>query len=394
MTTPKRILYVHYGDNWIRGSEVVLLDLITNIDHDQYQPIVWSNCEPLIEKCQSLGIEAEHSNFSLVGGWNTPRWDISGWNDLIKQGTALIEKHNIDLVHVNSGGPCQWMCLAARMNHIPLVTQLHCHYTLRDRFSLGLHLSPKLICVSKDVGHEILKDGYPEEHLHVVHNGVSLESHDAPINVKDRLGIPQQAFTFISVGSLIKRKGFDRLIQAMRMHNYHQHNPHLVIVGDGEERVALKQLAIDLGVEDRVHFVGEQHNAGDWMKGNVDAFISGAYEEAFGLVLGEAALAKLPIIAPKTGGIPELFEHNHSALLFANHGMASLLNAIQQMIQDAPLRNKLAENAHQHADQHLTVSASVKAIEDIYRDELLQREPTPMPVTHCMKPISRWLNIN
>ncbi len=104
MTTPKRILYVHYGDNWIRGSEVVLLDLITNIDHDQYQPIVWSNCEPLIEKCQSLGIKAEHSNFSLVGGWNTPRWDISGWNDLIKQGTALIEKHNIDLVHVNSGG--------------------------------------------------------------------------------------------------------------------------------------------------------------------------------------------------------------------------------------------------------------------------------------------------
>jgi len=130
------------------------------------------------------------------------------------------------------------------------------------------------------------------------------------------------------------------------------------------------------------------------MKGNVDAFISGAYEEAFGLVLGEAALAKQPIIAPKTGGIPELFEHNHSALLFANHGMASLLNAIQQMIQDAPLRNKLAENAHQHANQHLTVSASVKAIEDIYRDELLQREPTPMPVTHCMKPISRWLNIN
>ncbi|MDG2670917.1 glycosyl transferase, partial [Vibrio parahaemolyticus] len=42
MTTPKRILYVHYGDNWIRGSEVVLLDLILGIDRDKFEPIVWS----------------------------------------------------------------------------------------------------------------------------------------------------------------------------------------------------------------------------------------------------------------------------------------------------------------------------------------------------------------
>ncbi|WP_337235401.1 glycosyltransferase, partial [Salmonella enterica] len=77
-------------------------------------------------------------------------------------------------------------------------------------------------------------------------------------------------------------------------------------------------------------------------------------EEAFGLVLGEAALAQLPIVAPKTGGIPELFEHNHSALLYQNSGMASLLNAIQQVMQDAALRNKLAENAYLHASQHLT----------------------------------------
>ncbi|MCV5639871.1 hypothetical protein OFN49_33825, partial [Escherichia coli] len=73
--------------------------------------------------------------------------------------------------------------------------------------------------MSKDVGREILRDGYPEEQLHVVHNGVSLDDSEAPIDIKARLGIPANAFTFLSVGSLIKRKGFDRLIHAMRMHN-------------------------------------------------------------------------------------------------------------------------------------------------------------------------------
>ncbi|EVT90418.1 glycosyl transferases group 1 family protein, partial [Vibrio parahaemolyticus V-223/04] len=56
------------------------------------------------------------------------------------------------------------------------------------------------------------------------------------------------------------------------MHNYHQTNPHLVIVGDGEERENLMQLVTDLGMQDRVHFAGEQTNAGAWMSGNADAF--------------------------------------------------------------------------------------------------------------------------
>ena len=312
----------------------------------------------------------------------------------LMKASNIIEGERVQIVNVNNGGPCQWMCVAARMSHIPLVTQLHCHYTLRDRLSLGLHLSPKLICVSKDVGQELLKDGYPEDRLHVVHNGVSLGNCESPIDVKARLCIPKQAFTFISVGSLIKRKGFDRLIRAIYMHNYHQHNPHLVIVGDGEERNALKRLAVDLNVEDRVHFVGEQQDVGAWISGNVDAFISGTYEEAFGLAIGEAALAKLPIIAPKTGGIPELFEHNYSALFYVNQGMASLLNAMQQILQDALLRNKLAGNAYKHASHNLTVDAYVKTIEGIYHDELQQKERARMPMFHFMKPLSRWLNSN
>ncbi len=109
---------------------------------------------------------------------------------------------------------------------------------------------------------------------------------------------------------------------------------------------------------------------------------------------GEAALAQLPIVAPKTGGIPELFEHNHSALLYQNRGMASLLNAIQQVMQDAALRNKLAENAYLHASQNLTTAASINAIERIYEGELENNSITPMPMTHCMKPLSRWLSIN
>jgi glycosyltransferase involved in cell wall biosynthesis len=394
MNNIKRILYVHYGDNWLRGSEVVLLDLLKGLDRSKFEPIVWTNCSPLAKKCNQLGIQNTVSEFHMVGGWNVPRWDVSGWNTLIKQGINLIEEHAIDLVHVNSGGPCQWMCWAARMAEIPLVTQLHCHYTLRDRFSLGLHLSPKLICVSENVSLQLLEDGYPQQQMRVVHNGVSLTQKSLSKDVKRDLGIPASAFTFLSVGSLIQRKGFDRLIHAMRLHNYHQQNPHLVIVGDGEEREHLERLSKSLGVDERIHFVGEQDNVAEWLTGNVDAFISGAYEEAFGLALGEAALAELPIIAPMVGGIPELFKHNHNALLYQSSGMASLLNAIQQMMTDASLRERLSLNARNHAENNLSVATSVQAIESIYLEELKACVPTRIPLSRGVKPITRWLNLN
>ncbi|GEM75410.1 glycosyltransferase [Vibrio sagamiensis] len=394
MTAPKRIFYVHYGDNWIRGSEIVLLDLLTNLDRDRFEPIVWSNCQPLLSRCKDLEICTYYSPFDLVGGWRSPRWNIGGWNNLFRRGSEIIKEHKIDLVHVNSGGPCQWMCLAARINRTPLLAHLHCHYILRDRFSLGLHLTPRLLCVSKDISKEILKDGYPPEHIHIVYNGVSLDQNAQPIDIKSLLGIPSKAFTFLSVGSLIKRKGFDRLIQAIRMHNYHQNNPHLVIIGEGEDHLKLQQLAMDLKINDRIHFVGAQDNVDNWMLGNAEAFISGSYEEAFGLALGEAALAKLPIVAPITGGIPELFQHKHSAVLYKNTGMAGLLNAIQLIIQDSSLRNKVADNAFNFASQHLTVEGNARVIESIYINMLQKIDTNGTPVFHCMRPISRWLQTN
>lgn len=74
--------------------------------------------------------------------------------------------------------------------------------------------------------------------------------------------------------------------------------------------------------------------------------------------------------------------------------MAGLLNAIQLVMQDADLREKLAENAYLHASQNLTTTASVKAIEAIYETELENKTVVPMPMAQCMKPISRWLSIN
>jgi len=385
----KNILYVHYGDNWIRGSETCLINLMDSLDNQRFVPVLWTNCIPLLRHVQMQGIKTEFSDFPLIAGWLAPRFDLLGWWSLVKQAITIIRAHKIDAIHVNSGAPCQWMCLAARLCRIPLVTQLHSDYQLRDRFTLGLHMSPHIICVSHAISQGIIEDGYPKSKLNVIHNGVR-ESHQQPVSIRENFGIPSQSVVLISVGSLIVRKGYDLIIQALQ-HLDTTADVHLVIVGDGEEHQNLKQLAESHGLADRVHFAGEQHNVSDWLEGGADAYVSGARDEAFGLTIAEAGLAQLPVIVPRVGGIPEFITHDVSGLLYAaDNAILELGSAISQIVNDETLRQRLSQNLYHHASNHLTVAANTASIQSVY--EKISVEPTShtVPMANGFKPLIRW----
>ncbi|NOH98656.1 glycosyltransferase family 4 protein [Vibrio sp. 99-70-13A1] len=389
MKNTKRILYVHYGDNWIRGSEVCLINLIDSLNKERYTPFLWTNCPALLHHYEGHNITSELSAFPLIGGWQSPRFDTVSWCHLVKHAIHYIKTYGIDVIHVNSGAPCQWMCLAARICQVPLVTQLHSHYQLRDRFTLGLHMSPHIVCVSDAISKELLSDGYPKNKLSVIPNGVSM-NFKRYVNVRQTLHIPDNAFVFATVGSLIIRKGVDLIIQALK-HISPAGNIHLVVIGEGEERKNLETLVSKLGLSDNVHFVGEQSNVSNWLVGGVDAFVSGAREEAFGLVLAEAGLAKLPVVAPQVGGIPEFIKHEITGLLYSpKNPIIDMASCMLALISNVSLRSRLAENLYQLASTRLTIESNTHALESLYAR--ITHEPSShcVPIAHGLKPLLRW----
>lgn len=385
----KNILFVHYGDNWLRGSEMCLIHLLKHLDQDRFVPFLWTNSLALHTHSLEQNIASQHSEFSLLAGWNQPRCDVKGWYHLVQQGLALLHRYNIDLIHVNSGAPCQWMCLAARLYNIPLITQLHSDYPLRDRMSLGLHFSPSIICVSKAISRNLINDGYPPERISVIHHGIEPAMSKPSFNLRDKLHLKSDDFILATVGSLIERKGIDRLISAVKYLEYHYPKLHLIIIGDGEMRDMLHQQVSTLNLIKRIHFTGEQSNVAHWLSGGVDAFISGARAEAFGLVLGEAALASLPIIAPNTGGIPEFITHNQTGILYENDhdGVAPIVQAIKNLMEDELLRQSIGINAYDFVSSHLTVERNTQAIESLYQQKLDQIEHNDIPLADGFKPL-------
>ncbi len=377
----RNILFVHYGDHWIRGSEVCLLNLITSLSN-KFHPILWTNNDALHQRTIEENIQSHYEEFSVLFGWLSPKLDFSATWQLVRRACVFIREYDIQLIHVNSAAPNQWVVLAAYLMRIPLITQLHCHYSLRDRASLLLHLSPHIITVSKAVSHGMIQDGYPSSQLSVIYNGVVHHRHSAsnlPLSVKEKLAIPQNDQVLISVGSLIDRKGFDRLIHALHaLSNKAGDGPnvHLVIIGDGPCRKPLSSLVRRLKLDHLIHFVGEQSNVQHWLAGGCDAFISGARSEAFGLVLIEAAFAKLPIIAPNVGGIPEVIHDQQSGILYDSSQSEDVIaNAISQVLQNKKYAKMLANNAFERANTHFSLEANTNAIESLYHS-ILSRPST------------------
>ncbi|RSD29810.1 glycosyltransferase [Vibrio pectenicida] len=387
----KKILFVHYGNDWIRGSEHCLLDLIHHSPKQGFEAHLWTNNPSLHSYAKEHGISTQKDSFPILLGWLKPRFNVVGWLRLIVKACRIIKQHKIDIVHVNSGAPCQWMVLAARIMNIPLVTQLHSPYPARDRLTLGLHLSPHTIAVSRYVGQQLTLEGYPKERLSIIHNGLDVSKlcNQSKVNVRSILSLNESSFIYATVGSLIHRKGIDRLIIAIQSLNTEHSNTHLLIIGDGPLRCELERMAKTLYVENKVHFIGEQNNVIGWLKG-CDAFASGARSEAFGLVIAEAAIAGIPVVAPREGGIPEFIHHGTTGLLYPNHGTAPLTKMMAVLIEHKKFGQQLSTEAQKDITDNFNINLSSQHIVGVYK-KLLVDHQTSVSFWRTFVPLKTYL---
>lgn len=389
------LLYVHYGEEWIRGSERCLLDLLAHLDRTQYRPVVWSNSQTLLSAVKALGVKTEYSPFTLLGGWETPRMDIRASWRLYQEGCRLLHKHQIALVHCNSGAPCQWMVPAARTVGVPLLAHLHARYQARDRYSLLLHQVSLAIGVSQPVMAGLLADGMPAYRCRVIPNGIDaarLAAHPA-IDIRARFAIAPEQLLLLSVGSLIRRKGMDLLIDAVARLQGNGLSVSLVIVGAGEEQAALADQIARLHLQQQVFLAGEDGQAGSWLQGGADVFISGAREEVFGLVLAEAGWAGLPVIAPDVGGIAEVVLDHDTGLLVPADDVQALADKIRELHENPGLRMQLGRQGQARVRAQFSVQRYVTDISAAYQDLLR----TPKSALHwrdgwrCSGSCLRWL---
>jgi phosphatidylinositol alpha-1,6-mannosyltransferase len=158
----------------------------------------------------------------------------------------------------------------------------------------------------------------------------------------------EDGFLLVSVSRLVARKGTSDLIRAVAALGA-EDRIRLVIVSDGPERSALTALAAELGVTDRVHFLGDvpYDEVGAVLNAS-DAFAMvprslGADVEGFGIVYLEAGLFGKPVIGARSGGVPDAVLHGETGLLVDPGDLAALVGAIRRLRNEPELARRLGE---------------------------------------------------
>jgi glycosyltransferase involved in cell wall biosynthesis len=370
---PAPILFTHFGDAAIRGSEQVLLDLFTALDRSRFRPILWCNAALLAERAQALDVVTHETPMQFFQFAGTTPFDLAVWRRQIAIGRALVVRHGARLLHANSAAPVQWLAPLARSLRLPLLVHLHTPYLRRDRFVLLLHQATLAVGVSRPTLEGLAADGMSPTRLRLVPNGIDLARllHGPAGDLRAQLGIPPDAFVVGSVGSLIPRTGLDVVLAAFaRLAS----PAHLILAGSGPERTSLETLACGLGIAPRVHFLGNTDYPVEVYRA-MDVNVLASRREAFGLVIIEAALGGVPSIGSAVDGIPEVIEDGETGLLFPRDDVAALAGTLERFRDDTALRQRLGAAARDRALARFTAARMAANLGTAY-DELLALPPS------------------
>jgi glycosyltransferase involved in cell wall biosynthesis len=212
---------------------------------------------------------------------------------------------------------------------------------LRGFRNAELRRAAHIFCPSAYLRDLALGWGVPPERVSVLPNPTPRSTDLAePDEVKRRLGINGATLAF--AGRLTTQKSLHLAVEALAQTT----EVTLLIAGEGPDRPALEHLSRELGIADRVRFVGPQPRRGVLeLFRAADATVLSSSWENFPHTVVEALSVGTPVLATRTGGVAEVVRHEYNGLLVEPGDAAALGAAIRRFFEDQQLRERLCAAA-------------------------------------------------
>lgn len=219
----------------------------------------------------------------------------------------------------------------------------HRHLVTKCINSFIINSADGVIAISNDTKGRAEKHYRINKEIRVINYGFIPPILAQPKHV--HLSRDNKQFYLITIGRLIKRKGFEYLIHCIERL---PKNVVLIIVGDGPMEADLRELARTRKVNDRVILTGYLPRAQvyEYLQ-NADCFVLPSLHEGLGIVVQEAMYVGLPIVCTDNGGQTDLIKEPRNGILVKPGNIEKLTGAIMRFYLDRELREKVAENNKQ-----------------------------------------------
>jgi len=363
------------------GAERVILNILLNIDRNKFKPtlvLYEKTGEYLVDLTSDISVEVlkhkERNNRSI-------RWRIPGvtWFILSNRFAELLKTEKPDVV-VSFMWYTNLIALTARF-----LSKSKCRIAVSERYGLLIShegwliellrrqiirfFYPKanlIIVNAKEMGIQLRKMfNISENKIAVIYNPVDLKKiNQLCIQDAHHLWCTEQIPTITAIGRLTLQKGFAYLLKAVHVLLSEGIPCRLVILGRGSEQERLEKLAVELGINTNVNFIGFQQNPYKYLARS-SVFVLSSLYEGFPNVLLEAMALGVPSVATRCPtGPDEIITEGVDGILVPPADEKSLAGAIKKLLQDEALRKKLGEAGRKRAED-FEVGKIVKQYEDV-----------------------------
>ncbi|GAB6194028.1 glycosyltransferase [Desulfocastanea catecholica] len=364
-----RILHI-IDSGGMYGAEVMLLNLVEEQIRQGLLPVIASiGAHHPGEK--PLEVEARKRDFPIEIFRMRPGPNFSGAFKILNYAKAI----DCTLLHSHGyKGNILFGCIPKKIRGLPLITTLHgwtSTGTTLSRMRLyetidswTLSKMDAVVLVNKGMLTHSRVAETKNVKFHVVNNGISVEEPDAHPCAELRLE-PKGGVNIVAVGRLSPEKGFDVLLRALARVVELGNDVSLVLFGEGRERRKLEELISQLGLHRRVKLPGYKRNV-DATFSCFDLLVMPSLTEGLPITLLEAMRAKLPVIASRVGGIPNVIKDGVSGLLVEPANVEELAEAIKDLADSHSKRKKLAGKANLVFSQTYSAEIMAKSYRQIY----------------------------
>jgi len=276
---------------------------------------------------------------------------------------------HFDIIHVHLFPAQLWAAMAKRLSdkRTVLITTEHSTYNYRrkawlrpiDRWMYRQYNA--IACISQDALSALI-DWVPDTagKATVIQNGINFERITAAgAASKSKIPLDDSRPVILSIGRLQPQKDHAATLRAITKIPDAQ----LVIVGVGEMRQQLEQLAISLGIADRVHFLGRRLDVPELIK-MADIYVQSSNFEGFGIAALEAMAGGLPVIASDVPGLNNVV--GGAAILFPPGDSDALAEAISSLLSSQELRSQLSQAGMEKA-QKFSIEQTAKQYVELYQ---------------------------
>ena len=331
------------------GHDVVMISQYR--DDETGRRIYGGGPPPLVDGVEVIGLESRGEALASAGGFADFEADLAA---LVSTALACHARQPFDLVHAQYSYPNGLAALEiSRQSGIPNVVSIQggdghwvggCCETHRLAMRAVLEHANALLIGSRSFADEVRANhGTPAERFRIVPGGVdTARFHPA----KGRApGVLRAIPRFLYHGRVDRRKGVLDLIDAV--HRLHDAPPFEVLVsGIGPDLDAARGHVAALDLSERIHFSGHvAYGEAPDVYRRSDVFLSPTWSEGFSNTILEAMASGLPVISTESVGVVDCLQHERNGLLVPCHDVPALAAQMLRLLNDSPLRARIAESA-------------------------------------------------